>query len=243
MKRTSVERAVRVVDSSPAVEDLEKSITNLLVPVGSHSFQEEGEFAVENADHRITCSYGPIRDVQDVQAIHLVEHGLGWRPSKAWRELTSLRWGVHGQNIDVLGALPGGITVFFSADIENGQAGIYLPAEKCIVLSGNLLAPGQLIVLLHEIGHSVDIKLNRNSDELLRSEEFQYERSANAFALNALRPSFRANDIWKSDVKNWLIHTSLHDYAQRHIATSTPPDLRLSVGDYEDLLYDEMYDG
>ena len=222
-----------MIESRPSEDEVYQSALRLLEPIGVHDFESKEVCAIENHDHRVVAECSPVVDDPVLRDIRANEAARGWPTNEFWEKLESLRWVAHGQEIDISKIVPRGVSIYFPAKSEYPGAAVYVPADQSIYLSGSILSPAELIVLLHEIGHAVDLENNHKNRPHLQAEEFAFERSANAFAFNVLRPSFRTDEQWKTDVVNWLKHASLHDYAQK-MFPKNPGMHRGDWDEYED---------
>lgn len=236
MKPSSLERAQRLIVERPPEEQVYDSVRKLLRPIGEHEFSDEGTFRWETSEHHVVASYDTPKDPMELFRMHGNAQSREWEHHEeiSWKKMRSLVWEVFGQRIDLLSLIPEGISVFFAANTQS-EAADYVPADKAIYVNGDFLSPVQLVVLLHEIGHTRDY-----AEKGVRIvSTLDLERAANAFALNTLRPSFIVNDDWKTDVVNLLKHGSLHHYAQQLIQQEKSGNLGLHRGDWDDMYLDD----
>lgn len=246
MKPSSFERAQRLVESRPPEEIVHESIRRLLKPIGEHEFADEGVFTWETPEHHVVCSYGSDIDEREQRLIRENVKVRGWEvEGVSWKRLRSLTWEALGLRFDAKDLIPKDVSVFFAAGANLGHAADYVPKDKAIYVLGDFLSPAQLVVLLHEVGHVKDFERRYGTLETTypEREQLELERSGNAFALNALRPSFIASEAWKTDVVNFLKYGSLHNYSETVVRRSRPLDLGMSRGDWDEYMYNDEFDG
>lgn len=152
---------------------------------------------------------------------------------------------------------------FMESDPDERTGFYYLdyfgdPIEKheAIVLIGDPTSPFGLFTLLHEAGHRVDrARLDRpeiTGWESEYAERLYSERTANAFALNKLRPFMRGGTFNEDDVRRSLLLHSLgshmqgitkdkdsYEYLARHMAKDYDPEADLQE-ERERYLWDEF---
>ncbi len=237
MKLTSVERAQRLIESRPPEEVVHESIRRLLKPIGEHEFSDEGVFTWETPEHHVVCSYGSDIDERERRLIDENVPSRAWDvEGLTWKKLRTLTWEVFGQRLDLRGLIPEDISVFFAAGAALGHAADYVPKDKAIYVLGDFFSPVQLLVLLHEAGHVHDWARRYGSEvtDYHERETLELERSANAFALNELRPSFRVNEAWRTDAVNFFKYGSLHNYSKELVQKHKAGDLHMHRGDWDD---------
>jgi hypothetical protein len=245
MKPSSFDRAKRLIEVRPPEEIVHESIRRLLKPIGEHEFADQGVLTWETPEHHVVCSYESNIDDRERRLIEANATTRGWETGGVtWRKLRTITWEVFGLRFDIKTLIPEGISVFFGAGAREGHAADYVPKDRAIYVLGDFCSPAQLLVLLHEVGHVTDWARRYGSEEMSYPEQemLELERSANAFALNALRPSFIANEAWKTDVVNFLKYGSLHNYSKTLVEKHNAGNLHMHRGDWDEYMYNNEFD-
>lgn len=189
----------------------------LEILLGSVSWQEAGNGSVEGLGLRLSFGYQ--------------KSDLG----EDWRKLISLNLETVQQKFkhssDLLSDIQPSTSVSFK--IRNfSEKGIVSTDGQEIRLSENIITPKGLIILLHEAGHNVYEKHKEGADnnqesassfELLfaskssnkqkLAEFLRTERSADAYALNKLRPFIGDWGLPKSAVLTFIHNKNLQRYS------------------------------
>lgn len=218
-----LKKSNRAAENLPNEEEVSQSIERLKKPFGEFEYKDSGLETIEFEGKTFRLRYSDVyphliprlKEYMEIKGLSSddIDNEINY-----WKFVDSLKFIIDGKELDLLKLVPNSYNVFFkpsSAEIHGA-----VMRSKDIFISADIATPVGIATLMHEIGHIVDnIKLKvSNLSDLTDGEQYyniaekvRKERSANAYALKAVRP-FLSTTEQKSDLRNFLINYALRTY-------------------------------
>lgn len=198
-------------------QEIEDSISRLSKPFDSVMKTEKG-FEIDYEGVKINIEYRPFTYIKDEETY----------TSREMKVIDRFQIKDEDKEFDLLSILPPGIRIIVQSGSEKETGNILdVNGVNEISIAGEIDSPKMIAVVLHEIGHIIDMtKLSEvglngfeaefrglmddkeNSDI---AEKIRKERVANAFALKVLKPFLKNSEI-KKDMLNLLKYDALASY-------------------------------
>jgi len=208
---------IKGVDFEIPFAEIEGSLSRLGEPFSSISTTENG----------IDIIYEGIKISIEYKSYTYVKDGEKYT-SDALKEIDKFAIKTEDKEFDLFSILPPGTRVIFQSGSEKSTGSIInIDGVDEISIAGEINSPKMVAVLLHEVGHIIDMEkikelglkgyeaevigLMDNKENADIAEEIRKERIANAFALKVLRPFLRNPEIRK-DMLNLLKYDALASY-------------------------------
>lgn len=237
MKSEHILGRIDRLEDAPQVR-IDSAIGRLSVPLTKVEYGEKGSVDLAGEKWKMHFEYEPTK----IETVHVYSDG------GEWRKLTTAHVETPWGSIDLLSLLPAGRSIYLRPHSHE----IYGEARYNfgVLAWGDISQPLVLAILLHEIGHIVDIdqlsqsgilNLFKEIDEHEYSKEaavLRRERVASAFALKMMRPFLSSEQ--RQDMILFLKHYALKSYyksAKRAIAAKEAT--KAEVGHYAQQNYEE----
>ncbi|MCX6720921.1 MAG: hypothetical protein NTW11_03910 [Candidatus Staskawiczbacteria bacterium] len=207
------------LDELERATPIKESLGRLDKPLAEVKYNDEGEVRINNDNINFRFVYSRVdEDKRDgiEEYLSKIPHKKQQNDIGNWRNLDQMFFNIDGADVNLLDVLPNGYKVLFCP--EPGTIhGATDEKDKVIKVLGDIVTPRAIIIMLHEIGHTIDLaNENRLKFDLSKknydvAEMIRRERTATAFAFKALKP-FLKDQQFKNDVVNYLKNAALDSY-------------------------------
>lgn len=219
MDRPKSETTENLLSKIDKMEDipadvLASSQERLNTPLKKIEYGDQGVIDIESGRWKMHAEYSTPTE-------KITQHfGVNEGSEDRQKTLKSLVFTVDGKEVDIYKLLPPDTEIFIVPEEESVGGRVH--QGRKIFIWGDLTKPHAIIVLLHEIGHIIDIEQLNNGgllEKIITIDEHEYsaeaavlrrERVATAFALKIMRPLLDSEQ--RRDVINVLKHYALKSY-------------------------------